>query len=73
MVSEWFDHMEANNKLSFKDLTTKLVVLFIIFGARRRQPIVAIKANCVLIEDDKCVPLPTVPLKHQVQEEIGLY
>ena len=53
-----------NSKLSIKDLTRKLVVLFLILGARRRQPIVAIQANFALIEDDKSVLLPTVPLKH---------
>ena len=42
-----------NSKLSFKDLTRKLVV-----------PIVAIQANCVLIEDNKCVFFPTIPFKH---------
>ena len=64
MVLELFDHMGDNSKLSFKDLTRKLVVLLLILGARRRQPIVAIHVNCVLIEHDKCVLLPTVPLKH---------
>ena len=64
MVLELFDHMGDNSKLSFKDLTRKLVVLLLILGARRRQPVVAIQVNCVLIEHDKCVLLPTVPLKH---------
>ena len=64
MVLELFDYMADNSKLSFKDFTRKLVVLLLILGARRRQPIVAIQANCVLIEHDKCVLLPTVPLKH---------
>ena len=64
MVLELFDHMGDNSKLSFKDLTRKLVVFFFILGARRRQPIVAIQANCVLIDDNKCVFFPTVLLKH---------
>ena len=64
MVLELFDHMGDNSNLSFKDLTRKLVVLLLILGARRRQPIVAIQVNCVLIEHDKCVLLPTIPLKH---------
>ena len=67
MVSELFDHMGDHSKLSFKDLTRKLVVLFLILGARRRQPIVAIPANCVLVEESKCILLPTVPLKHTRQ------
>ena len=69
MVLELFDHMGDNSKLSFKDLTRKLVVLLLILGARRRQPIVAIQVNCVLIEHDKCVLLPTVPLKHTHGQE----
>ena len=56
--------MRDNSKLSLKDLTRKLAVLFLILGARRRQPIVAIQVNCVLIEDNKCVFFPNVPLKH---------
>ena len=41
MVLELFDRMGDNSKVSFKDLTGKLVVLFLILGARRRHPIVA--------------------------------
>ena len=64
VVLELFYHKGDNSKLSFKDLARKLVVLFLILAARRIQPMVAIHANCVLIEDDKCVLLPTVPLKY---------
>ena len=67
MVLELFDHMGDNRdnfKLSFKDFTRNLVVLFLILATRRMQPIVAIQAtNCVLIEDNKMCIFPNCPIE----------
>ena len=44
MVLELFDHMGDNSKLSFKDLTRKLVVFLLILGARRRNLLLQYKS-----------------------------
>ena len=60
----YYENMPHNNELDFKFLCKKLVVLFLILGARRKQALTTIIKDNVILEHDKVILLPNKTLKH---------
>ena len=56
--------MPTNSELDFKCLCKKLVILFLILGARRKQASTSITVENVILDHDKVILLPNKTLKH---------
>ena len=52
------------DKLQFKDLVKKTVILFMILGVRRKQALFTITVNSIIIEENEIFFLPNKTLKH---------
>ena len=50
IVSDYYNGIETNDKLQFKGLVKKTVMLFMIFGARWEQALFAITVDNIIIE-----------------------
>ena len=64
LVLDYYNSIETNDKLQFKDLVKKTVMLFMILGARRKQALFTITVDNIIIEENKIVFLPNKTLKH---------
>ena len=65
LVLDYYNSIEANDKLQFKDLVKKAVMLFMILGARRKQALFTITVDNIIIGENKIVfLLPNKTLKH---------
>ena len=64
LVLDYYNSIETNDKLQFKDLVKKTVMLFIILGARRKQVLFTMSVDDIIIEENKIVFLPNKTLKH---------
>ena len=64
LVLDYYNSIEANDKLQFKDLVKKAVMLFMILGARRKQALFTITVDNIIIGENKIVFLPNKTLKH---------
>ena len=53
IVLDYYNGIETNDKLQFKDLVKKTVMLFMILGARRKQPLFTITVDSIIIEENK--------------------
>ena len=60
----YYDIMRPNSELTFKQLCRKIVVLFMLLGARRKQALLAIEIANVIVQTDKAILLPNEKLKH---------
>ena len=61
LVLDYYNSIETNDELQFKDLVKKTVM---ILGARRIQALFTIKVDNIIIEENKIVFLPNKSLKH---------
>ena len=64
LVLDYYNNIETNDKLQFKDPVKKTVMLFMILGARRTQALFTITVDDIIIEKNKIVFLPNKTLKH---------
>ena len=64
LVLDYYNSIETNDKLKFKDLVKKTVMLFMILGARRKQALFTITVDNVVTEENKIFFLPNKTLKH---------
>ena len=64
LVLDCYKSIKTNDKLQFKDLVKKTVTLFMILGARRKQPLFTITVDNIVTEENKIVFLPNKTLKH---------
>ena len=64
LVLDYCNSIEVNDKLQFKDLIKKTVMLFMILGARRKQALFTIIVDNIINEENKIVFLPNKTLKH---------
>ena len=64
IVLDYYNSIETNDKLQFKDLVKKTVMFFMILGARRKQALFTITVDNIIIEENKIVFLPNKTLKH---------
>ena len=63
-VLNYIDSLPANEELSYKQLTQKLVVLLMILGARRKQALHSVQIDNVVLDENECFLLPNKVLKH---------
>ena len=56
--------MPDNEELEFKYTVKKLVMLFLILGARRKQALFTINIENIIFADNKVILLPNKTLKH---------
>ena len=64
LVLDYYNSIEKIDKLQFKDLVKKTIMLFMILGARRKQALFTITVDNIIIEENKIVFLPNKTLKH---------
>lgn len=64
VLLQYYKSLPSNQALDFKALSQKLVALLMILGGRRKQALVNISYNNVVIEEDKLVLLPNITSKH---------
>ena len=64
LVLGYYNSIETNDKLQFKDLFKKTVMLFMILGARRKQALFTKTVDNIIIEENKIVFLPNKTLKY---------
>ena len=64
LVSDYYNSIETNDKLQFKDVVKKTVMKRLILGARRKQALFKITVDNIIIEENKIVFLPNKTLKH---------
>ena len=64
LVLDYYNSIETNEKLKYKDLVKKTVMDFKILGARRKQPVFTITVDDIVTEENKVVFLPNKTLKH---------
>ena len=60
----YYDNMPPNTELDFKCLCKKLVILFLILWARRKQALTSIIVENGILDHDKVILLPNKTLKH---------
>ena len=58
LLLKYYNSIDNNEKLQFKDLVEKTVVLFMILGARRKQALFSITVDNTVVEKNKIVFLP---------------
>ena len=63
LVLDYYNSIEKNDKLQFKDLVKKTVMLFMILGACRKQALFTTVEN-IVTKENKIVLLPNKTLKH---------
>ena len=56
--------MDSNNKLQFKTLVKKTVMLFIISGARIKQVLFTLSTSNIIFKENKVILLPSKTMKH---------
>ena len=64
IVLSYYENLGGNEALEYKNLVKKIVMLFVILGARRKQALFTISVDNILFKDDKVVLLPNKILKH---------
>ena len=63
IVLDYYNSIKTNDKLQFKDLVKKTVILFIFLGVRRKQALFTITLNSIIIEENEIFFLPNKTLK----------
>ena len=63
-VLDYYTNLPDNEELEFKHIVKKLVMLFLILGARRKQAIFTIHTDNIIFADNKVILLPNKTLKH---------
>ena len=56
--------MDSNDNLQLKALVKKMVMLFIIFGARRKQALFTLSTDNIIFNENKVILLPNIIMKH---------
>ena len=64
LVLRYYNSIRNNEELNFKYLIKKIVMLFMILGARRKHALSLIYVDNIVLEDDKVILLPNKTLKH---------
>ena len=64
LVLRYYNSIRNNEELNFKYLIKKIVMLFMILGARRKHALSLIHVDNIVLEDDKVILLPNKTLKH---------
>ena len=64
VVLDYYNSIKTNDKLQFKDLVKKTVILFMILGVRRKQALFTITVNSIIIEENEIFFLANKTLKH---------
>ena len=55
LVLDYYNNIETDDKLQFKDLVKKTVMLFKILGARRKQALFTITVDNIGAEEKNCL------------------
>ena len=63
-VLDYYTNLPDNEELEFKHTVKKLVMLFLILGAHRKQAIFTIHTDNIIFADNKVILLPNKTLKH---------
>ena len=63
-VLQLFKDMDSNEKLTFKQLSQKLVTLFMILGANRKNALTSFTIDDITLLDDRFIVCPSKVLKH---------
>ena len=53
LVLDYYNSIETNDKLQFKDLVKKTIMLFMILGTRRKQALFTITVDNIVTEENK--------------------
>ena len=64
LVLDCYNSIETNDKLQFKNLVKKIVMYFMFLGAHRKQALITIAVDNIVIEQIKIVFIPNKTLKH---------
>ena len=64
LVLDYYNSIEANDKLQFKDLVKKTVMLFTILRARTKQALFTITIDNIVTEETKIFFLPNKNIKY---------
>ena len=59
----YYDDMRPNSELTFKQLCSKIAVLFILLGARRRQALLTTDIANVIVQTDQAILHPNKTLQ----------
>ena len=65
LLLKYYNSIDNNENLQFKDLVKKTVVLFMILVACRKQDLFTITVDNIVVEENKIVFLPNKTLKHR--------
>ena len=63
-VLDYYNSIQTNNKLQFKDLVKQTIVIFMILGAHRKQALFTETVDNIVTEENKIVFLPSKILKY---------
>ena len=63
-VLDCYTKLPDNEALEFKYIVKKIVMLFLILGARRKQALFTINIENIIFADNKVILLPNKTLKH---------
>ena len=64
LLLKYYDIIDNNENLKFKDLVKNTVVLFMILGACKKQALFTITMDNIVVGENKIVFLPNKTLKH---------
>ena len=56
LVLDYYNSIQTNNKLQFKDLVKKTIVIFMILGAHRKQALFTETVDNIVTEENKISP-----------------
>ena len=63
-ILDYCTNLPDNEGLEFKYIVKKLVMLFLILGARKKQPLFTINIDNIIFADNKVILLQSKTLKH---------
>ena len=63
-VLDYYTNLPDNEELEYKYILKKLVMWFLILGARRKQKLFTINIENIIFTDDKVIILPNKTRKH---------
>ena len=73
LVLTYYNRIGHNEELEFKCLVKKMVMLFMILGARRKHALSTIYVDNIAFKDDKVILLPNETLKHSKPTRIPIH
>ena len=63
LLLKYYNSIDNNRNLQFRDLVKKIVVLFTTLSTRRKQVLFTINVDDIVVQENKIVLLPNKTLK----------